>query len=208
MFYILQEGVKVVSAPYTAPFDDLEPVSTDTASGIYTDIPTWTAMSLDDVVCQKAGGVGLRFPIDLEVYNVSALQSAYDLFASATQETPALNGSIFLFEGYSLQGVQAVPHDSTAVSYRGDHLLVAPVMVYAPGGPELDDAAISVGENIRNAIHEGTGREGIHAYVNYAFGTETKQMMYGFEQWRQDKLLALKNKYDPHQRFNFYAPIA
>ncbi|KAL2285551.1 hypothetical protein FJTKL_08192 [Diaporthe vaccinii] len=208
MFYILQEGVTTVSSQYTAPFDELEPTTTSAASGSYTELPTWTAMSLDDIVCQDAGTAGLRFPVDLQEYNVTALQNAYDLFATATQETPALNGSIFLFEGYSLQGVQSVPHESTAVSYRGDRLLVAPVLVFEPDGGALDAKAISVGQEIRDAIREGTGQDEFHAYVNYAFGTETNQEMYGYEQWRQDRLLALKDKYDPKRRFSFYAPIA
>ncbi|KAG6362865.1 hypothetical protein INS49_007960 [Diaporthe citri] len=208
MFYILQEGVTTVSSQYTAPFDALEPTTTNAASGSYTDIPTWTAMSLDDIICQDAGTAGLRFPVDLEVYNVTALQNAYNLFATATQETPALNGSIFLFEGYTLQGVQSVPHESTAVSYRGDRLLVAPVLVFEPDGGALDTKAISVGQEIRDAIREGTGQDEFHAYVNYAFGTETNQEIYGYEQWRQDRLLALKDKYDPKRRFSFYAPIA
>lgn len=208
MFYILQEGVTTVDSQYTAPFDELGPTAANAASGSYTEIPTWTAMSLDDIVCQDAGTAGLRFPVDLLEYNVTALQNAYDIFATATQETPALNGSIFLFEGYSLQGVQAVPQESTAVSYRGDRLLVAPVMVFEPDGGALDAKAISVGQEIRDAIREGTGRDEFHAYVNYAFGTETNEEMYGYEQWRQDRLLALKDKYDPQRRFSFYAPIA
>ncbi|KKY33735.1 putative fad-dependent oxygenase [Diaporthe ampelina] len=208
MFYILQEGVTTVSSEYIAPFDGLGPTTTNAASGSYTELPTWTAMSLDDIVCQDAGTAGLRFPVDLLVYNVTALQNAYDLFAAATQETPALNGSIFLFEGYSLQGVQSVPQESTAVSYRGDRLLVAPVLVFEPDGGPLDAKAISVGQEIRDAIREGTGKDEFHAYVNYAFGTETNQEIYGYEQWRQDKLLALKDKYDPQRRCSFYAPIA
>ncbi|POS69298.1 hypothetical protein DHEL01_v212307 [Diaporthe helianthi] len=208
MFYILQEGVTTVDSQYTTPFDELGATTTTAASGSYTEIPTWTAMSLNDVVCQDAGTAGLRFPVDLLEYNVTALKNAYDIFATATQETPALNGSIFLFEGYSNQGVQSVPHESTAVSYRGDRLLVAPVLVFEPDGGALDAKAISVGQEIRDAIRAGTGRDEFHAYVNYAFGTETKQEMYGYERWRQNKLLKLKNKYDPKRRFSFYAPIA
>ncbi|KAG8164977.1 hypothetical protein KVR01_005252 [Diaporthe batatas] len=208
MFYILQEGVTIVDSQYTTPFDELGPTTANAASGSYTEIPTWTAMSLDDIVCQDAGTAGLRFPVDLLEYNVTALKNAYDIFATATEETPALNGSIFLFEGYALQGVQAVPQESTAVSFRGDRLLVAPVLVFEPDGGALDAKAISVGQEIRDAIREGTGRDEFHAYVNYAFGTETKQEMYGYEQWRQDRLLELKDKYDPQQRFSFYAPIA
>lgn len=208
IFYILQEGATTVSSKYTAPFDELEPTTTSAASGSYTEIPTWTGMSLDDIICKDVGTAALRFPVDLLAYNVTALQNAYDLFATATKETPALNGSVFLFEGFSIQGVQSVPHESTAVSYRGDRLLVAPVMVYEPDGGALDAKAISVGQEIRDAIREGTGQDEFHAYVNYAFGTESNKEMYGYEQWRQDRLLALKDKYDPKRRFSFYAPIA
>lgn len=44
--------------------------------------------------------------------------------------------------------------------------------------------------------------------MNYAFGDESTQNWYGYEQWRQDRLSALKRKYDPNSKFSFYAPIA
>lgn len=44
-------------------------------------------------------------------------------------------------------------------------------------------------------------------YVNYAFGTEPLEQMYGHEPWRLEKLRSLKNKYDPFGRFNYYNPI-
>lgn len=165
-------------------------------------------MSMNDTVCQNLGTAAIRLPIDLEVYNVTALQNAYDVFASATQETPGINSSIFLLEGYALQAMQAIPHESTAVSYRGYNLIVSPVILWTPDGGELDAKAVSAGEDMRRAIREGTGRNDFHAYVNYAFGTESNKEMYGHEEWRQEKLLALKNKYDPYRRFSFYAPIA
>lgn len=31
---------------------------------------------------------------------------------------------------------------------------------------------------------------------------------YGHEEWRIDRLRALKSQYDPGSRFSFYAPIA
>lgn len=48
-----------------------------------------------------------------------------------------------------------------------------------------------------------------HAYVNYARGDESMEEMYGYEDWRLEKLRGLKKqyRYDPHGRFNFYAPI-
>ena len=75
----------------------------------------------------------------------------------------------------------------------------------APG----NDAAMLAMENaVSRRSSPKPGRDEFHAYVNYAFGTETNEEMYGYEQWRQDRLLALKDKYDPQRRFSFYAPIA
>lgn len=207
-FYILQEGVTAVDPFYTTPFLDLDPIATDAAGGKYTDLARWTSNSNESPPCQKVGLVNTRFPIDLAIYNTEAMRKAYDLFASVTQQTPALNGSLFLYEGYSLQGVQAIPSESTAYPYRDDTLLLAPLIIYPPGGPELEKTAAKLGEDMRQILYEGSGRSELHTYVNYAFGDESKQSMYGYEQWRQDRLLSLKNKYDPERKFSFYAPIA
>ncbi|KAK5993548.1 FAD-linked oxidoreductase chyH [Cladobotryum mycophilum] len=204
---ILQEGVKAVDSTYTEPFHMLGPIAIDSAAGRYIDLPGWLSSASESPACQKAGLVNLRFPIDLLTYNVEAQRKVYDLFMSVTQETPALNNSMFLFEGYSLQGVQAVASESTAYPFRGDNLLISPLIVYQPDGPKLDKKAAEFGEDLRQELYKASRRSELHAYVNYAFGDETTRNWYGYEQWRQDKLLALKRKYDPHGRFNFYAPI-
>lgn len=208
MFFVLQEGATTVDPKYTKYFHGLGPIATDGSVGDYTDLPRWTANDNNSPPCQKLGMANVRFPIDLDTYSPAAQRKVYDLFASATQETPALNGSFFLFEGYSLQGVQAVPSESTAFPFRGDKLLIAPVMSYVPAGPELDKKAMKLGDDLRRILYEATGREELHTYVNYAVGSETKQNWYGYEQWRQGRLLELKNKYDPKRKFSFYAPLA
>lgn len=208
MFFVLQEGAKAVDQTLMKHFHDLGPIFKDVGAGSYIDLPAWGGMDLASPPCQKYGNAYARFPIDIEEYNPAAQRKVYDLFASATQETPAINGSFFLFEGYSTQAVQAVPSDSTAYPFRDDNLLLAPVLAYAPDGPELDKKVAELGNNFRRILHEGSGRDELHTYANYAFGDETLQNMYEYEQWRQDRLKALKKKYDPKGRFNFYTPIA
>ena len=44
--------------------------------------------------------------------------------------------------------------------------------------------------------------------MNYASSNETLEELYGYEPWRLAKLRALKQKYDPHGKFDFYAPIS
>ncbi|KAI1155314.1 FAD binding domain protein [Nemania diffusa] len=207
MFFILQEGVSTVDSVYTEPFHGLGPLTTDAAGGYYTDLPAWTGNSNDAPPCQKAGLVNMRFPIDLQTYNIAAQRQVYDRFASATKTTPALNGSLFLFEGYSLQGVKAIPSHQTAFPNREANLLVSPLLTYAPDTPALDKTAADLGESLRRILYEGSGQEELHTYVNYAFGDETMKNWYGHEQWRQDRLKALKQKYDPFGKFSFYAPI-
>jgi hypothetical protein len=208
MFFILQEGVQTVDPIYTTPFDQLAPIVQDSGSGSYPDLPRWTANSLSDAPCQKAGYVNNRFPIDLpHEYDIPSQREVYDLFASATHDTPELAGSLFLFEGYSTQGVRAVASDSTAFPFREDRLLVAPLIIYNPAGPELDNKAADLGNSLRQILYQGSGREELHTYVNYAYGNENFENWYGYEPWRQEKLRNLKNKYDPDGKFNFYAKI-
>ncbi|RYC58252.1 hypothetical protein CHU98_g7969 [Xylaria longipes] len=207
MFFVLQEGTKSVNSIYTEPFHSLGSLATEAAGGSYTDLPAWTGNSNDAPPCQKAGLVNIRFPIDLQTYNVAAQRKVYDLFASTTKTTPALNGSLFLFEGHSLDGVKAIPSDQTAFPNRAANLLVSPLLSYAPSTPALDKTAADLGERLREILYKGSGQKELHTYVNYAFGEETVKNWYGYEQWRYDRLRALKQKYDPSGKFSFYAPI-
>ena len=103
-----------------------------------------------------------------------------------------------------------MPGESTAFPYRDSSLLLAPVIVTssAAGDRALDRKAERLGEDLRQILLEGSGRSELRAYVNYAFGEESPQDMYGHEQWRQDRLRAIKDEYDPKRKFSFYAPIA
>ncbi|RYP31091.1 hypothetical protein DL767_005935 [Monosporascus sp. MG133] len=107
-----------------------------------------------------------------------------------------------------IETVKAVPSESTAFPFRGDKLLISSLIIYEPGGPELDKKAADLGETLRQILHEGGGRKELYTYINYAFGLETQRNWCYNEQWRQERLLDLKNNYDPQRKFSFYAPIA
>ncbi|KAK5662338.1 hypothetical protein OQA88_8245 [Cercophora sp. LCS_1] len=206
--YIIQEGVSAVSSAYTQPFHDIGPFSIEPASGSYRDISGWVGINLDAPPCQKAGFANPRFPIYLEKFNATAMGEVYDAFKTATLPSSPFHGSLFMFEGYSTQGVKSISASSSAFAFRGDNLLIAPLLQYTPDGPSLDAYAAQVGNNLREILRQGSGRQDLHTYVNYAYGNESPQQWYGFESWRQQRLLTLKNKYDPFRRFNLYAPAA
>lgn len=208
MFYIIQEGVKAVDLLYTRPFHDIGPVSVEPASGTYTDLAAWTAIAPNSPPCQKAGVANPRFAIYLET-DVAAQNKAYDVFASALHENADFSNSLFMFEGFSKQGVRAIPDQPSAFAYRGDNLLAAPLITYKPVGPDLDQKARALGERLRSIMQQGSGRKELHAYVNYAYGDETKQQQsYGGDKCRQNKLSSLKKKFDTDNRFSFYASVA
>lgn len=207
-FYIIQEGVSVVDPVYTQPFRDLGPIAVTPGNGSYTDLARWVGISLDAGPCQKTGKANPRFPIYLPAYNATAQQEVYALFAAATNASSPFSNSLFMFEGYSMQGVEAVNSASAAYAFRDDNLLVAPLLQYTPAGPVLDQQAAQLGNQLRQVLHRGSGRTQMHTYINYAYGNESPKEWYGHEQWRQDRLKALKTKYDPKGRFSFYGPAA
>ncbi|CZR68237.1 probable FAD-dependent oxygenase [Phialocephala subalpina] len=207
--YLIQEGVNTVNTTYTQPFLDLGPLSNSSLSGTYRDLAAWTGISLDSTPCAKTGNANPRFPIYLKSYNTTAQGLVYDLFKQATTNasTPFSN-ALFMFEGYSQQGVKAINDDATAFAYRADNLLVAPLLTYTPNGPALDEVAYKLGNQIRQVLYEGSGETSLNTYVNYAYGDETARAWYGSEAWRQERLHALKEGFDPTGKFSFYAPIA
>jgi hypothetical protein len=141
----------------------------------------------------------LRFPIGAQRYHHSGIRKAYDILASLP---PALNQTFFAFEGYSSKGVRDIPSDSTSFPDRHNDLLISSFVNFIPS-PGLDEEARVYGEQMRAAIVEGNGTP-LSAYVNYAYGTESQEEIYGYEPWRQEKLQRLKKEYDPENRFGFY----
>ncbi|KAB8235698.1 hypothetical protein ETB97_010246 [Aspergillus alliaceus] len=208
LLYIIQEGVKAVDSAYTKPFHDIGPLSTEPIGGSYTDLAGWTGIALSSPPCQKAGLVNPRFPNYLETYDVPAQKKAYEVFADGVRGTSPFNNSIFMFEGYSMEGVKAIDSKSSAFAFRSENILSAPLITYAPAGADLDQKAAKLGNELRQILHKASGRPDVRAYVNYAYGDETPEQWYGSESWRQARLQSLKKKYDPEGKFSFFGPVA
>ncbi|KFA71410.1 hypothetical protein S40288_04307 [Stachybotrys chartarum IBT 40288] len=207
ILYLIQEG-HVVNQAYSQPFHNIGPLVVTPLRGSYQNLAKWTLVSEDSPACQKTGASNPRFPIYLQNYNPEALEKAYNYFASTTGPQTPFKDSMFIFEGYSHQGVRDVDVRSTAFAFRYENILSAPLITYQPAGPSRDEEAAYIGKELRRILHEGSGRENLHAYVNYAYGSESPAELYGEESWRQSHLRDLKNKFDHMGRFSFYAPIA
>ena len=111
------------------------------------------------------------------------------------------------FEGYAVQGMKAVDPASSAYAHRDDNILVSLTAFYPPGA-ENDGKVAQYGRRARQLWIEGEKGREFTAYTNYAYGDESLESIYGYEPWRLQRLRALKKKWDPKGKFNFYNPIS
>lgn len=113
-----------------------------------------------------------------------------------------------MFKDYATAGVCALNNSATAFSFRQDLILAAPLIIYSPTNKARDVAVEQLGNKLREIIQEGTSSNELYTYVNYVHGTKGPKSQYGYETQRQDRLKALKKKYNLKGKFSFYALIA
>ncbi|KAI0198801.1 FAD-binding domain-containing protein [Astrocystis sublimbata] len=205
-FAVIHNGPASTISSYAGPFHTLGPLNIQSGSGSLHDLAVATYQDAEGPACTY-GMTSLRFPIGLTSHDVPAIRRVYDEIDTTFQRCPEVSGSFFLIEGYSTQAVQAVAADSTAFPHREDKILVTPYIMYAPNAA-IDGVAKEFGEKLRGYLLEGSEDPGrLRAYVNYAYGEESMQEVYGWEDWRLEKLRRLKKQWDPEGRMRFYVPI-
>lgn len=170
------------------------------------DLASETYMGENDFGCQKGNTVHF-YPVRIKKYNKEAARAAFDEFDETLKRVPELSKSMFLLEGYSNQGVQAIDAGSTAYPHRDHTIMMSPSPWYTPNAT-VDPIARKFGESLRQQILKGTDDPNhLNAYVNYAGGSEPLEASYGWEPWRLERLRALKAKWDPNNRMKYYIPI-
>ncbi|KAH8694402.1 hypothetical protein BGZ61DRAFT_420295 [Ilyonectria robusta] len=197
-------GSEQQAARYADPFIDLADVKVINSSVPYYLVASASGSDVDNLPCQNSLLRHPGIPIQLNGTDIPTLRAISDTFRDAVAAYPGLQGG-FALESYGWQAVQSVPAESTAYPWRGDYIYAFWAGSYEDAS--LDEPAIELGEEIRRLLLNGSGQSEVHAYVNYALGTETFGELYGHEEWRQERLSALKQKYDPKGVFSYYHPI-
>ncbi|KAL8790938.1 MAG: hypothetical protein Q9213_000363 [Squamulea squamosa] len=205
LFQVYYFGTAAEALPYVQPFLDLKPIIVTNATTAYKDLARETGTGLGGPICAP-GRAQASFPVGLKEYNIEANRQVYRLYSNMVTQTPALNNSFVQFEGYALQGMKAVDPASSAYAHRDDNILVSFLTSYAPF-PANHIAAAEYGRQARQIWVDGEKPRQLNVYTNYAYGDETLQQVYGYEPWRLERLRALKKKWDPKGKFNFYNPI-
>ncbi|KAL9007587.1 MAG: hypothetical protein Q9180_009622, partial [Flavoplaca navasiana] len=151
-------------------------------------------------ICQP-GAHSSSFPIGINKFNTTANRQAYELYAEMIGKYPEMKGSVVQFEAYPMEGVRRVREGETAALQTS----------HAPSSPRsslLSDLAPLYGHQFRALIHAGDepGRNPT-TYVNYAYGDEKMEEVYGYEEWRIQRLRALKREWDPCGRMGWFHGI-
>jgi hypothetical protein len=137
-----------------------------------------------------------------------SLVQALDSLRSLAKEHPGLNESTIFIETFGQKAVSALPDDYSAFPHRHT-FRNAIVFSVAYGDPGLTEAADAWARDMRNkfALPENSGYDKLQIYQNYGHGDEPLSALYGYEEWRHERLTNLKNKYDPRGLFNGYHAI-
>ncbi|KAI5867522.1 hypothetical protein GGS23DRAFT_612662 [Durotheca rogersii] len=191
---------------YLTPFDNIEAVSVEDGNVPYPEIPGRTGSGLDDFVCSP-GYDHMVAQVGTFTWNVTTQRQVYDLFNQKIQEQPAMNRSSVTMEGYSTEGVRAVDARTSGFPWRDAYNHLGFITIAYPPDASLDEFALEWRVQHRDLWNQGQPGRLPTTYVNYAWGDEPIESVYGYEPWRLEKLRSLKAKYDPHGRFNHYNPI-
>jgi hypothetical protein len=190
-------------------FDHFDYLSRVEGNLPFWQIPGVQGTGLDDFLCES-GHTHITTTAGLQVYNITAQRQIYDLYEKKTTEKPELGPvSRVVLEGYSFEAVKRRDPASSAFPHRNDYLLTY-FDIVDPQKYGLTDYARQWARETRDLWNKGQPewrRSTPSTYLNYAFGDEPLEAMYGWEPWRLQRLKALKAKYDPDQKFSYYNPI-
>ncbi|KAI4932264.1 uncharacterized protein J4E92_004164 [Alternaria infectoria] len=208
-YTVAYEGTEAEADPYAARFKALGPISTMVSTDVnYVELYTVTGNNLGGQACrrnQNVAGAGVSLP----TWDLESVRKAFTLFGNITAD-PRFNTSITLMENYGMQGVRAIDISSTALApeEREYPILASPVLWWVGDDAQTTKDAYAHTRAMRDALYTGldNSNQKRHCYVNYANGEEDRPEMYGYDA-RLAKLVKLKGKWDPKNRFGFYNPI-
>ncbi|KAE8150125.1 FAD binding domain-containing protein [Aspergillus avenaceus] len=189
------------------PFNKIGAVSEEAGDVPYPEIASIQGSGIDSPACIPGHRIVLGTASN-QVYNITAERQVYNAFNTWAAQYPELAPwARATHDSYSNEAVKKVDPASTAFPQRDENFLLE-IAVDLPKDSNQTDAALKLVDEIRGLWNAGQPDRKPVTYVNYAFGDESLDSMYGYEPWRLERLRELKKKYDPSNQFRFYNPIA
>ncbi|KAL4811850.1 hypothetical protein BDW67DRAFT_194306 [Aspergillus spinulosporus] len=203
---LIYQGYDTAVTQYIEAYCAISPVHESTITNIsWANLFDITNFGRTDRVCipsqNWAGYVNT-----IARWDAASMRASYNIFADLVA-IEAYNTSTFIFESYGRKGVRDVPHDFNAVppEERNKHNMLAAFLFWSGDNETELTVAREFGDRLQIASRNG---EIAHSYVNYAIGGEELPQVYGRDVGRLKRPQTIKAKFDPDNRFRFYASLA
>lgn len=173
----------------------------------WAELPTKSVLGLIPASCADGPRYNLYSLIARTLDPRSFVEFA-DAFQQFLQDYPLANGSALQIETFPVQGLEALPDDYSAFPHRSKFRNQIESI-----GRYTDDSVADVADNFfrgwrdRFAEPAISGYDKLQIYQNYAHGDEPLSAIYGYQEWRHQRLTNLKNTYDPQGFFDGYHPV-
>ncbi|KAH2151046.1 hypothetical protein KXW37_002288, partial [Aspergillus fumigatus] len=203
---LIYQGNDTAAPQYIEAYRAIGPIHEATVNNIYWDkLFDIANFGRNDRVCipsqNWAGYVN-----SVVRWDPASMRESYDIFAELVA-IETYNTSTFIFESYGRKGVRDFPDNFNAVppEERNRHNMLAAFLFWSGDNETELVVAREFGERLQIASRNG---EVAHSYVNYAIGGEKLPQVYGRDVDRLEKLRKIKTKFDPYNKFGFYASLA
>jgi hypothetical protein len=114
-------GSEDQAAQFADPFLELADLKVINASIPYSQVALASGTGVDSPGCQNSLFRHPQHPIQLNTTDIPTIRAISNAIRDAVTAHPGLNGAVAI-ESYGWQAVQAVPAESTAYPWRGDHI--------------------------------------------------------------------------------------
>ncbi|KAK8130695.1 hypothetical protein PG999_003075 [Apiospora kogelbergensis] len=207
---LVYAGPKEAGLKAMAPILNLGPFPFQNVSTLALDKLNENAMfQANAAICVKQQIFDV-YGFNLKTFDVPTMVSVVRKMSDFFDTQPAARKSALLLETWPNQAVMAVPDDATAYPWRDattygrgliEEIRQIELRWDTPGDP-VEAAANSLGRDVRAALAATSGYGNLTVYVNYAWGDESLESIYGAK--KLPRLARLKAQYDPSNVFQFY----
>lgn len=203
---LIYQGYDTAASQYIDAYRAIEPIREETIAEIsWNELFDVTNFGRNDRVCVPSQNWA-GYVNSVTRWDPASMRESYNMFSDLVA-IKAYNTSTFIFESYGRKGAREFPDDFNAVApeERDKHNMLAAFIFWTGDNQTELATARQFGERLQIASRNG---EVAHSYVNYAIGGEELAQVYGRNPERIQRLRTIKAKFDPYNRFGFYASLA
>ncbi|KAK8054298.1 FAD-linked oxidoreductase alt4 [Apiospora saccharicola] len=201
---LVYSGPPKDAEPYVRRFDVISPVWKDAKTAAWDALPWATYNGLNNVLCTPEGWA--RFPVknfygaNVKRYDIPTMRDYFDGWRHMNQKYGTRAMFSVMFESFAQQRVRGIPDGTTAYPWRhgSQHFLNARMIEAAYDTTEDGDLIDDWLSEQQDKFIKTSGYGRLQQYVNYGHGSkDPPEALYGYEQWRLQKLRRLKGGVRP-----------